>query len=50
MVGEGVPVEGLQDLITPPEVLSRVRRKDVGDGCPDAGESRRLSMKRSAKG
>jgi hypothetical protein len=50
VVGEGVPVEGLQDLIAPPGVLSGVRRKDIGDGCPDAGESRRLSMKRSAKG
>jgi hypothetical protein len=50
VVDEGVPTEGLQDLIAPPGVLSGVRLKDVGDGCPDAGASRRLSMKRSAKG
>jgi hypothetical protein len=50
VVGEGVPAEGLQDLIAPPGVLNGVRRKDVSDGCPDVGEGRRLSMKRSAKG
>jgi hypothetical protein len=50
VVGEGVPAKGLQDLIAPPGVLSGGRRKDVGDGGPDAGEGRRLSMKRGAKG
>jgi hypothetical protein len=32
VVGEGIPAEGLQDLIAPPGVLSGVRRKDVGNG------------------
>jgi hypothetical protein len=50
VVGEGVPTKGLQDLIAPPGVLSGVWSKNVGDGCPDAGEGRCLSVKRSAKG
>jgi hypothetical protein len=50
VVGKGVAAEGLQDLVAPPGVLSGVRRKNVGDGCPNAGEGRRLSVKRTAKG
>jgi hypothetical protein len=50
VVGEGVAAEGLQDLVAPPGVLSGIRRKNVGDSCPDAGEGRRLSVKRSSKG
>jgi hypothetical protein len=38
VVGEGIAAEGLQDLVAPPGVLSGVWRKNVGDGCPDAGE------------
>lgn len=49
MVSEGVAAEGLQDLVTPPRVLSGVRRENVGDGCSDAGEGRRMSVKRGAK-
>jgi hypothetical protein len=50
VVGEGVAAEGLQDLVAPPRILSGVRRENVGDGCPDAGEGRRLGVKRGAKG
>jgi hypothetical protein len=46
---EGVAAEGLQDLVPPPRVLSGVRRENVGDGCPDAREGRRLGVKRGAK-
>jgi hypothetical protein len=49
VVGECVAAQGLQDLVTPPRVLSGVRRENVGDGGPDAGEGRRLNMKRGAK-
>jgi hypothetical protein len=49
VVGEGVAAEGLQDLVTPPRVLSGVRRENVGHGCPDASEGRHLGMKRGAK-
>jgi hypothetical protein len=49
VVGEGVAAEGLQDLVAPPRVLSGVRHENVGDGCPDTGEGRRLSVKRGAK-
>jgi hypothetical protein len=49
MVSEGVATEGLKDLVAPPRVLSGIRRKNVGDGGPDAGEGGRLSVKRSAK-
>jgi hypothetical protein len=50
VVGEGVAAEGLQDLVAPPRILSGVRRENVGDGCPNAGEGRRLGVKRGAKG
>jgi hypothetical protein len=50
VIGEGVATEGLQDLVVPPGVLSGVRRKNIGDCCPDAGEGRRLSVKGSAEG
>jgi hypothetical protein len=49
VVDEGVAAEGLQDLVAPPRVLIGVRRENVGDGCPDAGEGRRLSVKKGAK-
>jgi hypothetical protein len=38
MIGEGVAAQGLQDLVAPPRVLSGVRRENVGDHGPDAGE------------
>jgi hypothetical protein len=50
VVGKGVAVEGLQDLVVPPRVLSGVQRENVGDGCLDAGEGCRLSVKRGAEG
>jgi hypothetical protein len=50
VVGKGVAAEGLQDLVAPPRILSGVRRENVGDGCSDAGEGRRLGVKRGAKG
>jgi hypothetical protein len=49
VVGEGVAAEDLQDLVAPPRVLSGVGHENVGDGCPDAGEGRRLSVKRGTK-
>ena len=49
VVGEGVATEGLKDLVAPPRVLSGIRRENIGDGGPDAGEGGRLSVKRSAK-
>jgi hypothetical protein len=49
VVGKGVAAEGLQDLVAPPRLLSGIRHENVGDDCPDAGEGRRLSVKRGAK-
>jgi hypothetical protein len=49
VVGEGIATEGLKDLVVPPRVLSGIRRENVSDGGPDAGEGGRLSVKRSVK-
>jgi hypothetical protein len=49
VVGEGVAAEGLQDLVAAPTILSGVGCENVGDGCPNAGEGRRLSVKRGTK-
>jgi hypothetical protein len=46
VIGEGVATEGLKDLVAPPRVI---RRENIGDDGPDAGEGGRLSVKRSAK-